>query len=214
MARSFFAGLVLAGLALTMSAPAEAEFGLGADAASRYIWRGANLDDSFVLQPYLTYTCDMGLEIGAWSSWSLRAGGANENDIYISYSSGPISIALTDYYLSNAGSEFFDYDSDAAVHQLEAMGSYSMGPLSLTGAVIFHGDPDTPIYAEVGYEFMSDDDVSASILGGLGTEAYYTSDGDPALVNVALSVTKGDYTAQYILNPDAERTYLVLMKGL
>ena len=97
------------------------------------------------------------------------------------------------------------------------MVSFASGPLSVTGALIFLGAAGTtPVYAEVGYEFMSGDDVSAGLFAGvgLGTESYYTSSGDPALINVGIGVSMGDYSASYILNPDTEQSYLVLMKGL
>ena len=231
MARRILAVFYAAALAAAVTAPAHAEFGVGADAATRYIWRGLSLDDSFVVQPYLSYATEAGLEIGAWSSWSLTSSGANENDLYVSYSAGPVSITLSDYYFPNPdpdtgeGSEFFDYSNDGMVHQLEAMVSFASGPLSLTGALIFLGWGDTtPFYAEAGYEFMSGDDVSAGLFAGFGVDPgadkensdtfYYTSSGDPALINVGVGVSMGDYSASYILNPDTELSYLVLMKGL
>ena len=226
MARKFLAALFATALTAAVTAPAQAEFGVGADAATRYIWRGLNLDDSFVIQPYLSYATEAGIEIGAWSSWSLTSSGANENDLYVSYSTGPVSITLSDYYFPNGGgTEFFDYSSDAKIHQLEAMVSFASGPLSVTGALIFLGWGDTtPFYAEVGYEFMSGDDVSAGLFAGFGLDPgadkensgtfYYTSSGDPALINVGVGVSMGDYSASYILNPDTEQSYLVLMKGL
>ena len=140
MARRILATFYAAALAAAVSGPAHAEFGVGADAATRYIWRGLSLDDSFVIQPYLSYATEAGIEIGAWSSWSLTSSGANENDLYVSYSTGPVSITLSDYYFPNGeGTEFFDYSDDAEIHQLEAMVSFASGPLSVTGALIFLG---------------------------------------------------------------------------
>ena len=219
MARRILTAVFATALAAAVTAPAHAEFGVGADAATRYIWRGLSLDDSFVIQPYLSYATEAGIEIGAWSSWSLTSSGANENDLYVSYSTGPVSIALTDYYFPNGeGTEFFDQDTATTRRfiQLEMpWSSFASGPLSLTGALIFLGAAGTtPVYAEVGYEFMSGDDVSAGLFAALGTESYYTSSGDPALINVGIGVSMGDYSAQYILNPDTEQSYLVLMKGL
>ena len=210
--RKVLSAAILAGLTLSVSGPANAEFGIGADVVSRYVWRGALLDDNLAVQPHLSYSSGS-LEIGAWGSFAATASGANENDLYITYATGPIAVTLTDYYFPNGGAtDFFEYGDKEAVHQLEVMGSYGQGPLGLTGAVILTGDPDTPIYVEGSYEFISDD-VSASVTAALGTEAYYTSDGDPALINVGLGVSKGDYTAQYILNPDIEQSWLVIMKS-
>ncbi len=212
MARRILSAAILTGLALSFSPPpAQAEFGIGADVVSRYVWRGALLDDNLSVQPSLSYTSG-NLEFGAWSSWATSSSGANENDLYVTYSSGPIAVTVTDYYFPNgAGSDFFKYSDKDAIHQLEVIGSYGQGPIGITAAAILSGDPDTPIYVEGSYELVSDDDVSAGLTAALGTENYYTSDGDPALINVGLSVTKGDYTAQYILNPDAEQAWMVFM---
>lgn len=212
MARKILSAVILTGLALSFSPPtASADIGVGADVVSRYVWRGALLDDNLAVQPHLSYSTG-NIQIGAWSSWATTSSGANENDLYITYSSGPIAITVTDYYFPNgAGSDFFKYSDKDAIHQLEVMGSYGQGPIGLTAAAILSGDPDTPIYVEASYELATDDDVSASVTAALGTENYYTSDGDPALINVGLSVTKGDYTAQYILNPDAEQAWMVFM---
>jgi hypothetical protein len=216
MARKILSAAILTGLALSFSTPAQAEFGIGADVVSRYVWRGALLDDNVSVQPSVSYTSG-NLEIGAWSSYAVSSSvgvsdGANENDLYVTYSSGPIAITVTDYYFAKgAGSDFFKYSNKDEIHQLEVMGSYGQGPIGITAAAILSGDPDTPIYIEGSYELMSDDDASASLTAALGTENYYTSDGDPALINVGLSVTKGEYTAQYILNPDAEQAWMVFM---
>ena len=43
---------------------------------------------------------------------------------------------------------------------------------------------------------------------GAGNE-FYTVDADPMIVAVGLNVTKGAYMASYILNPEAESTFLV-----
>ena len=244
MARKILSAAILTGLALSLSSPANAEFGVGADVVSRYVWRGALADDNLSVQPTLSYTSG-NLEIGAWSSWATSTSGKNENDLYVTYSSGAIAVTVTDYYLPNgAGSDFFKYGDKDGIHQLEIMGSYSQGQIGITAAAIVSGAaPDvttitvrTPatatamaagdssetitttttsksaktIFVEGSYELMSNDDTSASLSAALGTKSY-TSDGDPALISVGLSVTKGDYTAQYILNPDSEQAWMVFM---
>ena len=59
------------------------------------------------MQPGLTYSTDS-FEIGAWSSWAIDGGGANENDIYASFSVGPVGITVTDYFSPAAApADFF-----------------------------------------------------------------------------------------------------------
>ena len=62
------AALAAAGLA----APAQAEIGIGADVVSRYVWRGADVGDAVSVQPAIAYSGEA-FEIGAWSSWAIRA---------------------------------------------------------------------------------------------------------------------------------------------
>jgi len=243
MARKILSAAILAGLALSFSTPADAEFGVGADVVSRYVWRGQLSDDNVAVQPSLSYSHG-DLEIGAWSSWALASSEANENDLYVTYAGLPVTLTVTDYYNPKAGEDFFKYGDKDGIHQLEVMGSYSQGQIGITAAAIVSGaKPDVttvtvtvpatedamangdssatttttttsksvkPIFVEGSYELMSDDDTSASLSAALGTKGY-TTDRDLALISVGLSVTKGDYTAQYILNPDAKQSWMVFM---
>lgn len=43
---------------------ASAQFGLGADVVSRYVWRGTDFGNAASVQPYISYTAGV-LEIGA-----------------------------------------------------------------------------------------------------------------------------------------------------
>ena len=70
---------------------------MGADVVSRYVWRGTDVGDSPAVQPSISYTMGA-IEVGAWSSWSVSASGANENDLYVTYAAGPMSVTLTVYF--------------------------------------------------------------------------------------------------------------------
>ncbi len=195
--------------ALTTAVPAvNAEVGMGADVVSRYVWRGTDFGNSASVQPFISYTMGA-IEIGAWSSWAISAGGANENDLYATYSSGPLSVTLTDYFFPTAQeSDFFSFSDGDEVHLLEISAAYEMGALSVMGAFNFSGDPDNSFYLEGGYELMSEDDMTVGLSVGAGNEVY-TVDADPMIVAIGLNVTKGAYMASYILNPEAETTFLV-----
>ena len=96
MNRLLFAAPLLC--ALTLSAiPADAGVGFGADVVNRYVWRGTDFGNAVTVQPGMSISHG-NIEVGAWSSWAISGGGANENDLYASFSSGPIGITLTDYY--------------------------------------------------------------------------------------------------------------------
>lgn len=203
--------LTLAGLAtFAASAPATAEVGIGADVVSRYIFRGTDFGNAVTVQPGLAYSTDA-FEIGAWSSWAIDGGGANENDIYASFSAGPVGITITDYFFPAAApADFFSFSDGDAVHILEAAASAELGIASVLGAFNFSGDPENSFWvqASLPLEALSSDDVEVGLTVGAGN-GVYTTDTDPNLVQVSLDVSSGDYFSQFILNPEAEITFLV-----
>ena len=226
-----------AAAAAGLPAAAQAEIGLGADVVSRYVWRGADFGNSVSVQPGIAWSAES-FEIGAWSSWAISDGAANENDLYASYSTGPVSVTVTDYYFPVAAEEdleelmeaameaamedhheengddsappgFFDYSDEDGAHILEASVGVDLGMASVLAAFNFYGDADDSFWVEasVPLEALSGDaEVGLTVGGGNG---FYTSDGDPALVSVSLDVGMGDYFGSYILNPDAEISFLV-----
>jgi hypothetical protein len=203
--------LTLAGLiTFAASVPATAEVGIGADVVSRYIFRGTDFGNAVTVQPGLTYSTDA-FEIGAWSSWAIDGGGANENDIYASFSAGPVGITITDYFFPAAApADFFSFSDGDAVHILEAAASAELGIASVLGAFNFSGDPENSFWvqASLPLEALSSDDVEVVLTVGAGN-GVYTTDTDPNLVQVSLDVSSGDYFSQFILNPEAEITFLV-----
>ena len=188
----------------------NAQVDLGADLVSRYVWRGTDFGNSVSVQPFLSVGF-AGLEAGAWSSYPLSSAGANENDLYISYSIGPVGLTVSDYYFPGDTSivKFGNYADDGN-HILEASVSFEMAGFSALGAMNFYGDDDNSMYFEVGYEVYSKDDLSVGAFAGVGNEAYVTNeDGDIGLVNLGISASKGNLTASYIINAEADVSYLV-----
>ena len=191
---------------------ADAEVNVGADAYTRYVWRGSDIGDAVSVQPYMSYT-QGNMEVGAWSAWSIT-GSANENDLYATYSTGPVALTVTDYYNPHPDNHFLDYNSDTGAHILEAMASCNVGAVDVTGAFNFHGDADDSYYVEVGLpvSVLSDDASDVSLTLGVGNGAYVV-ERDPALVVLGLNFSRGDYAASYIVNPDSEQSYLVFGRG-
>ena len=145
--------LALAAVAtVTASTPAIAEIGIGADVVSRYIFRGTDFGNAVTVQPGIAYSVDMddrSLEIGAWSSWAIDGAGANENDIYASFSVGPVGITVTDYFFPAAApADFFSYSDGDAVHILEAAVSVDLGMASVMAAFNFSGDSEDSFWVE------------------------------------------------------------------
>ena len=190
--------------AIMMCSPIAAEFDVGADVVSRYVWRGSLADDNVAVQPSLSYTAG-DLELGAWSAWAIASSGNNESDLYVTYTGLPVAVTLTDYYFPGEGSDFFEFGDAAGVHQLEVSGAFEAGAIGIAAAVIVSGEPDNPLYLEGSYHLPAGADLVAAV----GTESYTTT-GDPALIWVGLSASRDAYTATYIVNPDAEQSWLVI----
>lgn len=210
MNRLLFAVPLLFALALA-AVPADAGVGFGADVVNRYVWRGTDFGNAVSVQPGMSISHG-NIEIGAWSSWAITDGGANENDLYASFSSGPIGITLTDYYFPGLTEDdsFFSFSNDDAVHILEISASLALDgmPLSALAAFNFSGDPDDSFWVEATYDLGEMEETAVSVTAGFGN-GVYTTDTDPALVSVGLNMGKGDYFASYILNPDRESSFLV-----
>ncbi len=193
--------------------PLHAQLDLGSDVVSRYIWRGTDFGNSVSIQPYISYSSG-GFEAGAWSSWAVTSAGANEHDLYVSYSGDLVGVTLTDYYFpveaGAPGSDVFNFNSEDGSHILEIAGSVGAGPLTATAAVNFLGDPENSVYLEGTYLIFSEENLSADITIGAGNAIYVSSeDTGFNAVSMALNVTKGSYMASYILNPEARISWLV-----
>ena len=202
MTQRILSTVFTAALILSATVPVQAEVGLGADVVSRYIFRGTDFGNAATLQPSLSYSHGS-LEIGAWSSWAITGGDANENDLYATYSN-PTAV----------GDEFFNFDADGGSHTLEIMGTVDLEAVSVTGAVNVHGDSDDSMYLEVALplsgEWSEGADVSVAVGAGNGA---YTTDTELALVVLSVTASKDSYSASYILNPDSELTFLVFGKS-
>ncbi len=183
------------------------------------MWRGTDFGNAASVQPYLFYTTGA-VEVGAWSSWALTSPAANENDLYITYSAGSLSITVTDYFFPALSEDdsFLDYSSEGG-HTIELMVSFGQGPISLTGAVNVleteddDGETQNSIYAEVGYDLGEMEGIGVSIFAGVGTDDYITENGPVPVTNAGVSMAKGDYWASYIINLDRESTFLVFGKS-
>lgn len=201
--------LILSAVLLLSVSSFGGNFDLGVDVFSRFVWRGTDIGNSVSVQPALAYHFG-GVEIGVWASYPVASDitslGSNENDLYITYSLDNIGLAVTDYYFPEGG-EWFHYEKDE-IHSLEASLSCAMGPVALLACYFFSGDPDRSFYAEVAYDFYEKEGIRARLFIG-GGNGMYVIEKSFHVVNVGLSVSKGPVSIAYILNPDAETTFLV-----
>ena len=194
------------------SAFAQVDF--GTDIVSRYIFRGLDFGNAVSVQPFLSFkTGD--IEIGAWGSYPFTGAGpgtgANENDLYVTYSFDMFSATITDYYFPEGLKFGFYGDNTSAAHIIEGSLSAQINDFTFLAAYNFYGeDQQNSFYIEAGYELFNKDELSVSAFVGLGNEIYISdASGDPGLVNVGITASKGALSATYILNPDLDTNYLV-----
>lgn len=205
------------------------QFKFGTDIYSHYVWRGAALHSAESFQPALTYTVGS-FSVGAWGSYSVGGTGYTENDLWASYAVGPVTVYLTDYYVPTLlapTATFFNYNTTAGAgsHTVEVGLGYTGGesfPISIAGYYNVIGgalDPDNSSYVQISYPFAIE---STDLNVGIGftpakSTAWYTTT-DLGLVSVGIMATKKikitedfslPFNVQYIMNPYAEKSYLI-----
>jgi hypothetical protein len=214
--KSIITTVILFSLFVLSTGSALAQFSLGADVVSRYIWRGFDLGgNQLCVQPAIAYAAGA-FEIGAWGSFGAVTDTGNENDLYISYSAGPLSFIFTDYFFPaySGHDSFFKYGHDDAIHILEVGASFSQDALSVSGYINVSGDDENSIYGEVSYALGEIEGIETGFTVGGGTGLYdfqaeTETNFDLALTNIGLSLSKGSLSASYIINPNQETSFLV-----
>jgi hypothetical protein len=104
----------------------KANFSVGADIYSNYIWRGTKYGQGPAFQPAVKFVTGR-LTVGVWGSFD--ASGYMETDPYISYSLPfGLSFGMTDYYDPYLGGSFFADSSNAYEVNL----GYTLKGLSLS----------------------------------------------------------------------------------
>lgn len=130
----------------------SADFQIGADIMSRYIWRGLNLGGSSPsIQPALKLNVgnpDHQFSIGAWGAYTFSATASQEVDLIASYTfKSLLTLMVTDYFFPdlNTGKrdEYFCYSQDSTGHVFEGMIMFNGTekiPFTLMVATNFYGN--------------------------------------------------------------------------
>ena len=219
-------------------AVAQPSIGLGADLVNRYVWRGFDFGESFSVQPTVSLNAG-GFDAGAWGSYALTTAGANELDLFASYTAGAVTIGVTDYYFPSippdlgvqSGADYLNFaDGGEGAHYIEPFVSVSGGdalPIALTVATVAYNDPAFSTYLEASYSTDVAGTEVGLALGSVlaldpedGTEGspFYGTTRNATVTNVSLSVARAlQITEQfalplfgaYTVNPETERAFLV-----
>ena len=219
-------------LILLVAAGVKAQFSVGTDIVSNYVWRGVQQDLTYTkgtpnIQPYASFTAGK-FTIGTWGSAGIL-GSVKEVDIYATYAFSSIfSFTVTDYNWTFTPGNYFKY-GEGTDHVFEGSLNYAgveAFPLSVSLNTMFYGadkiaDGEATkqaysTYIELAYPITSSAKV---FLGGaLNESAAYGTTG-MGLTNIGLKVSKSiEITEKFSLpvysvigvNPTANDAFIVL----
>lgn len=212
-------------VALTVISNVNAQFSIGTDIVSNYIWRGVQQDTNSKgspnVQPYLSFTAGR-FTIGSWGSYSIL-GTVKEVDLYATLAiSDLFSVTLTDYNWLFSGGNYFDYSGHVIEGSLNYAGVENF-PLSVSLNTMLLGadkknDGVTQAYStyfELGYPIAKNVKI---MLGGVADESanFYTN--GMAVTNISLKAGKSiEITDKFSLpvygvlgvNPNQKDAFLV-----
>ena len=180
---------------------------VGADAVSRYVWRGADYGNAAAVQPFVEKSIGL-VTIGAWGSFPLTdptgtsETAGNECDLFLSTIAGPVELTLTDYFFPAYLGE--DELSNLDNHITELSAGVDVSSISVLAAINVSGDDDNSTYLEFSYGAFS---------LGFG-DGLYSTDGKFSPVSIGASASKDNFSAEYSINPDQDTSFLVLSVNL
>ena len=134
--------IVIIAMGLVASATALAqdklEATIAADFVSHYVWRG--LDCGHVsIQPTLGIAYK-GFSLSAWGSVGFKSEDTKEFDLTPSYTTGGLTVAVTDYWFDDPEPRYSYYNAHSTSHVFEASVAYDFGLLSAAWYTNFAGN--------------------------------------------------------------------------
>jgi hypothetical protein len=130
----------------------RADFQIGADIMSRYIWRGLNLGGTGPsIQPALKMNVgntDHMFSVGGWGAYTFGPTSNQEVDMIVSYTfKGMLTLMMTDYFFpglyNDKRDQYFYYCQDSTGHVFEGMIMFNGTdkiPFTLMVATNFYGN--------------------------------------------------------------------------
>jgi len=221
--------IVIIAMGLVASAAALAqdklEATIAADFVSQYIWRGLDCGNISV-QPTLGVAYK-GFSLSAWGSVGFKSEDTKEFDLTASYTTGGLTVGITDYWFDEPEPRYFYYNAHSTSHVFEASVAYDFGLLSAAWYTNFAGNDGLnksqkraySSYAEVNVPFRL---ATCQWTGTIGAVPYATTFYDTsgfAVTNIALKASKDikitdtfaiPLFAQVIANPSSQKAYFVV----
>ena len=164
---------------------------------------------------------------------------SDEIDFWIGYTQGfkcgaSVTALITDYYYPNAGIDFFnfnDYDAttdedepDPGAHLLEfgiSVSGPESFPITISGYINFHNEEGNNTYFQIDYPVTisaTDLNFFCGFTGGSEDNPDYYGTDEFAFINIGVSAAREikvsesfsiPLTVSFIVNPDAEISYLL-----
>ncbi len=218
-------------LALLAFAPAamaqdEVETTVAADVVNQYIWRGQECGN-VSLQPTLGIGYK-GFSLTAWGSVGLSdPSDTKEFDLTAAYSTGGLTIGITDYWFNSPTDKYFVYSDGKTSHIFEANVGYDFGPVALNWYTNFAGNDGLnkdgkraySSYVEATAPFkLGGCDWTATVGAVPYATTTYSDATGFAVTNLSLKATKDikitdsfsiPVFGQIAANPSTEKAYLV-----
>lgn len=194
---------------------------------SDYIWRGADQNSGFSVQPSLTLSY-AGIALNVWGSqtlsrWNVESP-AKEFDINLSYSLNNFSITVSDYWWSGVNKPYGHYKDS---HFFEGTLAYCFGesfPLALLWSTMFagadkneEGKLQASTYINASYLISLPADITLTpAIGFTPWKGYYHN--KAAFTDISLKCNKDlkvtdkfsiSVFIQAVIAPVSDRTYLV-----
>lgn len=202
----------------------KAEVTIAADLVSQYIWRGLDCGNVSI-QPTLGIAYK-GFSLSAWGNVGFKSEDTKEFDLTASYSTGGLTIGVTDYWFNTPEKRYFYYNAHSTSHVFEGFVSYDFGLLSAAWYTNFAGNDGQNKSGKRAYSsyFELNAPFKLATLDWTGTlgvvpyaTTYYATSGF-AVTNVSLKASKDiritdifsvPIFAQVIGNPSSQKAYFV-----
>lgn len=206
----FVTGLLLMVTLFSGKAQEKAEFSVGADLVSSYLWRGSYLSGTSI-QPEIAFEKG-GFSVSAWGSTDIAGFGYKEVDLFIGYSFGNFYVGLSDLWspMDGEGSfNYFDFRKDHTQHILEGNLGYTFGsfPLSLSWNTML-----------AGFDKYADDNEKLKKAYSTYIEAIYSFDFKSISFDAGIGASpwnKGGEESMYLLDyPHATEGFAVVNLSL
>lgn len=197
---------------------------IGADVVSQYIWRGQDCGN-ISIQPTLGLGYK-GLSLAAWGNVGIESADTKEFDITASYTTGGLTVGVTDYWFNTPEERYFYYNAHGTSHVFEAFLGYDFGLLSATWYTNFAGNDGLNKDGKRAYSSYLELDAPFKLAAcdwtaTVGVVPYATTSYDTtgfAVTNVALKATKDiritdtfaiPVFGQIVANPCSQKAYFI-----